>query len=92
MSKQAYVKSQGQTRPHHCHWPDCQAHVPPAMWGCKKHWFMLPKELRDRVWAAYEPGQEITGRPSRAYVAVAREVQEWIAANHKPEPSLFGGD
>jgi len=33
------------------------------------------------VWAAYRPGQEETGRPSREYVEVAREVQEWIAAN-----------
>ena len=51
--KRAYVKSQPQTREHTCHWPGCKKQVPPAMWGCKKHWFMLPKHLRDRIWAAY---------------------------------------
>jgi len=24
---------------------------------CKKHWFMVPKPIRDRVWATYRDGQ-----------------------------------
>jgi hypothetical protein len=48
------------------------------MWGCRFHWFQLPKTLRDRVWAAYRPGQEETGNVSEDYVAVARDVQRWI--------------
>jgi hypothetical protein len=82
--KVAYVKSQGQNREHHCHWPGCTEQVPPAMWGCKKHWFKLPKSLRDRVWAAYEPGQEVTLTPSREYLKVAQEVEDWIL-EHYPE-------
>jgi hypothetical protein len=66
---------------HHCHWPTCKREVPPAMWGCKPHWFRLPKYLRDKVWAAYVPGQEITKTPSRQYIDVAHEVQDWIKAN-----------
>lgn len=80
MSKAAYVKSQGRTRDHHCHWPGCAKQVPPAMWGCKPHWFALPLELRNKIWAAYVPGQEINGTPSRDYVAAAKEVQAWIEA------------
>lgn len=79
--KVAYVKSQGQTRKHHCHWPDCDRNVPPAMWGCKEHWFKLPKRLRDRIWATYKPGQEVTMTPSEAYMKVALEVQQWIKEN-----------
>lgn len=79
--KAAYVKSQGQTRPHHCHWPGCKQQVPPAMWGCRAHWYRLPKALRDRIWAAYRPGQEKDMKPSREYLEVAREVQEWIKAH-----------
>lgn len=75
---------------HHCHWPGCDEDVPPATWGCYRHWKMLPKSLRDRIWATYRPGQEITKTPSRDYVAVAREVQRWIEANHPPERTLFG--
>lgn len=65
---------------HHCHWPDCPVEVPPAMWGCKAHWFKLPTSLRNKVWATYKPGQEITKSPSTAYIQVAKQVQAWIAS------------
>ena len=77
--KVAHVKSAKQTRGHHCHWPGCEKNVPPAMWGCKTHWFRLPKHLRDQVWATYRAGQEDTMTPSASYLHVARKVQEWIA-------------
>lgn len=66
---------------HTCHWPGCSIEVPPKLWGCKKHWFMLPKYLRDKVWLAYKPGQEITKTPSKEYIEVALEVQEWVREN-----------
>lgn len=78
MDKVAYVKSQGQTRSHECHWPGCGRQVPPAVWGCKPHWYALPKPLRDRIWQAYRPGQEKTLTPSREYLAAAEAVQQWI--------------
>lgn len=80
-TKVDYVKSQKQTRDHHCHWPGCSKQVPPAMWGCYYHWMKLPKRLRDKIWAAYRSGQEVTMTPSRAYLEAATEVQEWIEAN-----------
>ena len=86
MSKADYVRSQGQTRDHHCHWPGCDKTVPPAMWGCKTHWYKLPLTLRTKIWRTFDPGQEISGRPSAAYVEAAREAQAWIAANHPPAP------
>lgn len=76
--KVAYVRREGQTRDHECHWPGCDRQVPPAMWGCKPHWFKLPRLLRARIWNTYEIGQEVDGTPSAAYVEVAREVQAWI--------------
>lgn len=80
-AKTDYVKRQPQTRRHGCHWPCCDKQVPPAMWGCKLHWFKLPKRLRDRIWATYEIGQEVDMTPSDEYLAVAREVQDWIQAS-----------
>jgi hypothetical protein len=80
-SKADYVRSQGQTRQHHCHWPGCTKQVPPAMWGCKAHWFKLPLTLRNKIWMTYEPGQEVDLTPSREYLAVADAVQQWIRAN-----------
>ena len=86
--KVAHVKkamSRNETFDHHCHWPGCEKKVPPAMWGCKEHWFKLPKILRDKIWAAYEPGQESIGSPSKEYLIVATEVQKWIAENGLPK-------
>ncbi|VTU38488.1 hypothetical protein H4CHR_04438 [Variovorax sp. PBS-H4] len=67
---------------HTCHWPGCPAPVPPAMWGCRKHWFTLPKALRDDIWRTYVPGQEKTKTPSPAYLEAAHAVQAWIS-NYK---------
>lgn len=80
-TKADYVRSQGQTRNHHCHWPGCNKQVPPAMWGCKGHWFALPPMLRARIWATYKPGQETNGTPSDDYIKAAKAVQEWIQQN-----------
>ena len=66
---------------HACHWPGCQKNVQPAQWGCTPHWFKLPLALRQKVWTTFKPGQEVSKTPSREYVLVARQVQEWIK-NH----------
>lgn len=76
--KVAYVRAQPQTRNHECHWPGCTVQVPPAMWGCKMHWFKLPRHLRDKIWRTYEPGQERDMTPSDEYLSAADEVQQWI--------------
>lgn len=91
MDKAGYVLRQRQFRSHDCHWPGCGRQVPPAMWGCKVHWFKLPKALRDRVWATYRPGQERDLHPSADYLTVAREVQAWISANAARPSDLFDG-
>jgi hypothetical protein len=80
--KVKHVKRLGQTRNHHCHWLGCNAQVPPAKWGCYRHWLMLPRRLRSAIWDAYRPGQESNRTPSIQYLALAREVQEWIKENH----------
>jgi len=66
---------------HICHHPGCTTEVPPAQWGCKRHWFRLPKRLRNRIWATYQVGQEITKTPSAAYLAAAKDVQQWCLEN-----------
>lgn len=78
-SKADYVRNAPFTRPHVCHWTGCEAQVKPAMWGCYKHWRMLPRALRAKIWGAYKPGQEETLQVSAKYIQAAREIQEWIA-------------
>ena len=65
------------TTVHRCHWPTCITPVPPRMWGCKKHWAMLPKDLKARLWAAYVKGQEVNKDPTVEYVQIAFEIREW---------------
>jgi hypothetical protein len=43
--------------------------------------------LRNKIWRAYRIGQEDSKTPSREYIAVAKEVQEWIAAANPKGPS-----
>lgn len=82
MSKADYVRQQTQDRPHTCHWPGCNTQVPPAMWGCKRHWFMLPKHIRDEIWRTYRPGQEKDMDPSDDYMKAAQAAQDWILENY----------
>lgn len=82
MSKVDYVRRrmrEGDDGRHFCHWPGCQTKVPPALWGCRKHWFTLPKRLRDKIWRTFRAGQEVSKTPSTEYQEAAREVQDWIA-------------
>jgi hypothetical protein len=62
------------------------------MWGCKPHWFKLPKALRDRIWETYEIGQEVSMTPSDEYLAVAHEVQAWIEEHYGSGASSLHAD
>jgi hypothetical protein len=78
-SKANHVRAATQSRAHTCHWPGCATHVPPAMWGCRKHWMRMPAQIRDAIWHAYVPGQETgTRRVSAEYLEAARVAREWI--------------
>jgi len=66
---------------HTCHWATCRQEVPPKLWGCKKHWFKLPKRLRDAVWRTYSPGQENRKDPSQEYLDVTDEIDQWAKEN-----------
>ena len=65
---------------HTCHARYCQTAVPPRMFMCRRHWFMLPKPMRDAVWDSYVPGQEARKDPSLAYLQITRECIDYVAA------------
>ncbi len=67
------------SKAHTCHAKDCTTHVPPHMFMCRKHWYMLPKEDRYAIWDEYIPGQEITMTPTDEYLAVAMRCVELVA-------------
>jgi len=67
------------TPAHYCHAAQCNVHVPPKMFMCRKHWSMLPLKLRAALWAAYRPGQEIRKDPTEQYLIVASECICFVA-------------
>lgn len=76
---------------HTCHWPGCETEVPPAQWGCRPHWYALPKFLRDAIWRHYRARQEISKTPSNNYIMVARLVQRWVEARQAVITDVPGG-
>ena len=64
---------------HTCHAMHCDTPVPPRRLMCRKHWYMVPKPLRDAVWAEYTPGQERRKDPTREYLTVARRAINAVA-------------
>ena len=62
---------------HTCHWPGCQLPVPARLWGCKRHWFLLPVELRDAIGKYYVRGQEWRKDPSPEYILIAKLARTW---------------
>lgn len=69
--------------PHTCHAIGCNTAVPPKLFMCRKHWFMLPKKHRDAIWATYRPGQEIDKDPSQEYLQAASDAISWLAAKEQ---------
>jgi len=55
---------------HTCHAHKCEVIVKPEMLMCRKHWFMVPPDVRRTVLGAYRPGQCDDKKPS----------QEWLRA------------
>jgi hypothetical protein len=39
-----------------CPHPDCDRTIPRQTFACSTHWFSLPKELRNRIWANFRSG------------------------------------
>ncbi|HYE79251.1 MAG TPA: hypothetical protein VEI97_14805 [bacterium] len=65
---------------HKCHAYDCQTPVPPRMWGCRKHWAMVPKHLQRLLWSVYREGQEARKDATTDYRLVAGAVRNAVAA------------
>lgn len=63
---------------HRCHAKDCESIVPPKLFMCKRHWFLLPSGYRNALWDQYVPGQEITKTPTDGYLAAAKACIDYV--------------
>ncbi len=68
---------------HTCHAIDCNKKVPPKMLMCRKHWYMVDKPLRDKVWETYVAGQEITKDPTSKYLKAAKAAIECVRGKER---------
>ena len=73
---------------HHCHATGCATAVPPVMFLCKRHWFRLPKALRDRIWATYRAGQCDDMSPSPSYCEAAKAAVTYLAEKEGKAPDV----
>ncbi len=62
---------------HKCPWPLCVARVDADLWGCKRHWYLIPPPLRRALWEAYRPGQS-AATASPEYLAAAGAIDTWV--------------
>jgi hypothetical protein len=53
---------------------------------CRRHWFMVPRLLRARVWATYRPGQCDDMKPSGDYAEAAKAAVTAVAEREGREP------
>jgi hypothetical protein len=40
-----------------CPIPGCHDQIDPTRLMCRSHWYLVPKQIRDRVWATWQSGQ-----------------------------------
>jgi hypothetical protein len=66
-------------RLHRCSWPGCERVVPRSMWGCRAHWYALPRDIRVAIGRAYRHGLDTDSHPTRTYVDAYRTALAWIA-------------
>ena len=56
---------------HDCPAQGCTRGVSPSMLLCRPHWYMVPKPLRDAVWAAWADGTGAGSPAHRAAISAA---------------------
>jgi hypothetical protein len=43
--------------PVRCPVPGCREQIDPSRLMCRRHWYLVPKQVRDLVWATWRSGQ-----------------------------------
>jgi hypothetical protein len=57
--------------PSHCPVPSCRKHIDPSRLMCRDHWYLVPKQLRDRIWATWRSGDGARSSEHREVVLLA---------------------
>ncbi len=76
----------GQPRPGtaRCRIPGCRGPVGARRLMCRPHWYQVPKQLRDQIWAAWRSGAGVLSPAYRQ--AVGQGVAAVQAATARKDP------
>ena len=66
--------------PHTCHARFCTVEIPERLLMCRRHWLMVPANMRQTVWQTYRHGQEVSKEPTLAYIEAAIAAVHAVAA------------
>lgn len=64
---------------HECPYPGCAEQVDASRLACRRHWYALPKDVRDRIWASYKPDQTILTASGEYLDALQDAMAAWTA-------------
>jgi hypothetical protein len=68
---------------HECPVKGCPQRVSPSMLMCRQHWYMVPKPLREAVYAAWQDGAGAGSPAHRAAMKAATDaVDRKLAERH----------
>jgi hypothetical protein len=72
--------------PSRCPVPGCRKPIDPSRLMCRDHWYLVPKSLRDRIWATWRSGKGARTREHRDAVLAA------VGAASAPSAAIPGSD
>lgn len=55
---------------HGCPAPGCTKTVPREQLACRRHWYAIPRPLRDAVWTEYQRGPQSTAHMAAVNAAI----------------------
>lgn len=70
------------TAGHGCPAKGCGVTVERSKLACSRHWFDLPKQIRDRVWAAFRTH----GMGSAEHTDAVGAALDWFRSQPDPQP------
>lgn len=77
-----------------CSIPGCGNQIDPSRLMCRAHWYVVPKTMRDRVWATWRSGQGAFSAEHqdavRVAVAAVHLCQELPVEQVAPMPDASG--
>lgn len=66
---------------------DCKILIPKRLLMCPKHWRKVPTHIKERIYAYYQPGQEIHKNYSDEYILAVMDainaVRNWKPRHQK---------